>query len=187
MSKICLVDGCEKETRTKGYCKTHYEYNRKHGHPVPIRKTLLERFEDKVLLIPESTCHWWIGVQNGGYGQIKIGNATKKAHRVSFELYKGTIPEGLQVCHKCDNPSCVNPDHLWLGTAKDNAMDMAKKGRQVGPFGEKQHLSKLTESDVIEIRKLKLSYTYIEIGEMYGVYYSTIEKIVNGRTWKHVK
>lgn len=94
-------------------------------------KTIEQRFWEKVEMIPFHECWEWKAYRNNdNYGTFQI--ATKKnvkAHRFSYELNNGPVPEGLCVCHTCDNPGCVRPNHLWLGTMKDNSKDMALKGR----------------------------------------------------------
>ena len=99
-----------------------------------------ELFEDKFIPEPNSGCWLWIAAYNtNGYGYFRTGsmvNRTRRneqAHRVSYKLYKGDIPQGLHVCHKCDNKSCVNPEHLFLGTVKDNMQDCVRKNRQKKP------------------------------------------------------
>lgn len=98
-----------------------------------IIKSLKERFEEKVILIPFSDCHYWTAAINPtGYGWLYVGKETGKrvsttAHRVSYELYKGPIPDGMMVLHNCDNRLCVNPNHLRLGTNSDNMMDLAMR------------------------------------------------------------
>ena len=95
-----------------------------------IRKELHERFMNKIVINELSGCWEWQAAKNNiGYAFIRDGNKMRTAHRVSYELHKGDIPRGLCVCHSCDNPMCVNPDHLWLGTHKDNLTDMKLKGR----------------------------------------------------------
>lgn len=86
------------------------------------------RFWSKVEMIPESSCWHWTGAKNGkGYGVMH--GRTRLAHRFSYELHNGPIPEGMLICHSCDSPLCVNKDHLFLGSHKDNTQDMVKKGR----------------------------------------------------------
>lgn len=92
--------------------------------------TLADRFTDKMIPEPMSGCWLWTAATDGrGYGVIGIGRRVFKAHRISWLLHRGPVPDGMDVLHRCDTPPCVNPDHLWLGTAKDNAADMVAKGR----------------------------------------------------------
>ena len=93
----------------------------------------LARFEAKVSPEPNTGCHLWTGAAiRQGYGYAVVGGKTRRAHRVAFEHFKQKVPEGLCVLHRCDQPACVNPDHLFLGTDKDNAVDRDRKGRGVG-------------------------------------------------------
>lgn len=126
-------------------------------------------------------CWQWTGAKKPkGYGNFAIGGKYHIAHRVSWCLHNGEIPGGLIVCHKCDNPSCVNPSHLFVGTPKDNGQDMAKK--------ERSRTTKLTASQVIEIRKLRVFGLTLEaIASVYGVNYSTIGNICRRKTWRHVE
>lgn len=94
-------------------------------------KPLKERFEDKILKLPMTDCHLWTAYTNPrGYGKISIDHSPQLAHRVSYQLYKGEIPSGMQVLHNCDNSYCVNPDHLRLGTHDENMRDHAIRGRR---------------------------------------------------------
>lgn len=133
-------------------------------------------------------CWLWMGTRlRDGYGQFMsrtLGNM--RAHRMSYLIFKGKIPNGMLVCHSCDNPSCVKPGHLWLGTVKDNTDDMIKKGRN--PRGVLSHLSKLNEQDVKDIRiKHKEGLSYAEIGRLFKVNECTISSIVLHKTWKHIE
>jgi hypothetical protein len=106
-----------------------------------------ERIISKTRTAPGSDCwEWSAGRFNTGYGAFSNGGKTLKAHRASYAEFVGPIPPGMLVCHRCDNPGCVNPDHLFLGTAADNMSDKASKGRSMR--GEKNHTTKLDEANV---------------------------------------
>lgn len=137
----------------------------------------------------EHCWNWKAGKSSGGYGSYSVNGKTEKAHRVSYRLYVGPIPEGMIVCHRCDNPSCVNPSHLFVGTQKDNVVDSVKKGRAKRAFGISHPRAKLTESMVLKAR-LKYStglYSLREIGDLFGVGIPTINGAIHGKTWRHVQ
>jgi hypothetical protein len=103
-------------------------------------ETKEERFNKKYIINDVTDCwEWTAALNNIGYGMFRwASNKMRSAHRVSYELFNGPIPDGMAVCHKCDNPKCVNPEHLWTGTLKQNAQDMVAKGRSGrGMFGYK--------------------------------------------------
>lgn len=130
----CSVEGCERKHGAKGLCRMHYSRKRRNGHTDPLYGlSLKERFHANYIPEPMSGCWLWVGGTNGkGYGQLWIdGEPSIMAHRLSWELHNGPIPKGMLVCHKCDTPPCVNPDHLFIGTDKDNIQDCIKKGRYV--------------------------------------------------------
>lgn len=139
-------------------------------------------------------CWNWIADKDkDGYGYAYLGKTriegTKKyikhrdkTHRLSWNMHNGAIPEGLCVLHKCDNPSCVNPDHLFIGTKKQNSEDMVAKQRN--QRGEQRPLAKVTEEQVREIRASKESLT--KIGAKYGLAFQTVSQIKNRKTWRHV-
>lgn len=118
-----------------------------------------------------------------GYGIIRFDGKVRKAHRVSFFLHHGHWPEPC-CCHRCDNPPCVNPAHLWEGSNADNTRDRDEKGHQRGPRGESHHKAKLSPEDVQSIRASDESHSVL--ARQYDVAHSTIQGIRNGRTWKHV-
>jgi hypothetical protein len=124
---------------------------------------------------------WTGGVEGGGYGSIKK-KGHHLAHRFSWELHYGEIPDGLYVCHKCDNPPCVRPDHLFLGTHQDNMRDMAEKGRRRSGRGN----TKLTKQQVAAIRSRYSpgAVTYEQLGAEYGVSSGAINHIIHNRTHK---
>lgn len=150
-------------------------------------KSLEKRFEEKVERVTESGCWiWTAGLNPMGYGRINTCSprGVQLAHRVSFELYEGEIPRGLLVCHLCDVRSCVNPDHLFLGTHADNSRDMAKKKRST--HGKKNPSAKLTESQIKDIRA-NLHKTNKELASEYGVHKNTIYYIRYSKTWRNLK
>ncbi len=106
------------------------------------------------------------------------------AHRASYQVYKGDIPDGLVIMHSCDNPSCVNPDHLTAGTQKQNIHDMMKKGRHAK--GERQGIAKLNTSDIIKIKELVKTMTHRQVSKIYNVDRSTIGKVITGVNWRHI-
>lgn len=153
------------------------------GQSIPLE----QRFWPKVKKTP--TCWIWTGSKNRlGYGDIRIQNTTLrkryKAHRLSYILNKGEIPGGLFVCHSCDNPSCVNPNHLWLGTMQDNMADMVKKGRQ--NKGERNGHAKLSNKQAREIRQLYKTgdFTQLQLAKRYGISDGQVCDLVNNKTYK---
>jgi hypothetical protein len=153
--------------------------------------TLENRFWEKLEVGGPDECWEWQGCLTGaGYGQIRDGGKALYAHRISWELSNGKIPDGLCVCHKCDNPKCCNPGHLFLGTTKDNTRDMLRKGRGSPPplhIGEGNPNHKLTKKDVEEIReKRSLGITTYALGKEYGVTAANISQVAKNHTWKEV-
>jgi len=130
---------------------------------------------------------WAKGKVQGGYGRLYFRGSMWLAHRVAYTVYTGEIPKGMQVHHSCDNPSCCNPQHLWVGTQADNMEDMRFKGREPNVGGERNAFSKLTVRDVKEIRAwAKLPYTYKQIAAMYNVCASSVGQICRRESWKEV-
>ena len=147
---------------------------------VPLRERFLMQCDRN----NDAVCWEWTGRKsNAGYGQIKDNYRTRHAHRVSYELYKGPIPKGLFVCHKCDNPGCVNPDHLFLGTPQINARDAARKGRSDGfkRLGTAHPLGTLTDDQIKEIRRLAETTTGKEIAARFGISRGYVSQIINGK------
>lgn len=139
-------------------------------------------------LATQGECLVWTGsCTRFGYGHMQVGGVLTVVHRVVWEREVGHIPEGMFVLHKCDNPPCCRPDHLFLGTKKDNAVDMVNKGRLKTPGlrGDNHPNSKLTKEKVYEIRKhLQEGVTQRELSRRYGVSWSAIHQIHKGRIWK---
>lgn len=150
--------------------------------------TVIERFESNVFPEPNTGCFLWAGYQRKkqGYGGFSWSGKMELAHRVSFALYKGPI-KGRHVLHSCDNPGCVNPDHLFLGTHHDNMTDMKNKGRAKSFRGSQHRNSKLKEYQVKHIKaSLLTGVRQCFLAKMYGVHKGTIQGIADGSSWKHV-
>lgn len=143
-----------------------------------------ERFYKHVDARSADECWPWIGYRDRrGYGRFRIPGERnmKVASRVSYELKYGDIPDGMCVCHKCDNPQCVNPSHFFIGTKADNNKDMYEKGRDKHARGEKAGRSKLTSNDVETIRTSKKSLRSIALE--FGITYGHAGKIRRGELW----
>lgn len=202
----CSVEGCESTNyEARGFCKAHYNHARNSGQlqRLPF-KSFEQRFWEKVDKngpihpVLKTPCWVWTACTNRkGYGQLNRGGREEGlvlAHRASWEIHKGKIPEGLWVLHKCDNPPCVNPDHHFLGDVVDNYKDMIKKGRYSPPpesfrRGEKHHSCKLTPSQVISAR---LAFdtgtaTITDLALKHGVARATMHAIVIRKTWRHIE
>ncbi len=150
-------------------------------------RPLTERFWEKVSIT--SGCWLWKGARHPfGYGMIgkTRSNSITTAHRVCWELCRGPIPTGLQVLHRCDNPPCVNPNHLFLGTQKDNMMDCTMKKRIA--YGQRVSSTKLNERDVVTIRQLsKSGISYQKIANEFDISIATAWMAIKRRNWKHVQ
>lgn len=134
-------------------------------------------------------CLEWASSKNhNGYGRFGLNNKVIRAHRMSWILAHGEIPGGLLVLHRCDNRSCVNPNHLFLGTAKDNTHDCMKKGRHMNMTGECNQFAKLSPESVKYMRHLYWAErrTPEELAEFFGCKKNNIANVVYRRTWKHI-
>lgn len=182
---LCSIEGCTYPCKwtNRGWCQTHYHRWRRHGTPYHyVPATVEERFWSKV--DKSGDCWLWTAYLDANrYGHFSIKRCRKSAHRVSYAFSVGQIPEGKQVLHHCDNPPCVNPDHLFLGTHDDNMADKKAKGR--APIGSNNGNSSLVESDVVVIRKIK-GITRWRMAEIFGVHKSTIDRVLANTIWRHV-
>lgn len=149
MATTCIVTGCNGKYRAKGLCNTHWKINKKYETPIPLcwcgepaqtnagnqgasfeckQHTLITRFWDNVNIKSDDECWEWQGIKTtAGYGLMWYDGKLRYAHRIAINL-----ENDLFACHKCDNPPCVNPNHLFAGTQKDNIQDMLSKGRAKG-------------------------------------------------------
>jgi hypothetical protein len=175
VEKTCLL--CEQISIGRGLCRRHYNQHRTAGTLGQFAKvTPLESFLNRI----EKTdgCWLWRGTTNNGYGIFLLpGEVPVRAHRHAYELWKGPIPDGAVVMHVCDNPPCVNPDHLQIGTRLDNNRDCAAKGRR--PTGANHWKFKLTAQHVVAIRNDTRTMAAIAIE--YGTTASTVSRIKNGK------
>lgn len=148
-----------------------------------------DRFMQSIVRGQSGCWIWYRGTSNIGYGVFVLGGKQMAAHRASHLLFKGPIPEGMKVLHKCDVRNCVNPDHLFLGSQKDNVQDMIAKGRRHknGASGTLNASAKLTEADVLEIRRLRSDgWLYKDIATLFGISTQNAHRIGTGQMWKHI-
>lgn len=161
--------------------RVHCSYACSRTVPIEVRLVRMHRAEDGPLDTP---CWIWTGPTLHGYGRLIVKRDGKRrhwrAHRLSFLTFTGIDPKGLMVCHRCDNPSCINPKHLFLGTAKDNAEDRERKGRGRPISGERRSDAKLTAAAVKEIRA---GGSVADLAVKYGVSRSAIYKARQGVSW----
>lgn len=146
--------------------------------------TLAQLLDARSIPEPNSGCVLWLGPERGGYGVVydKCQHRQIGAHRLAFELKNGPVPKGLFACHKCDVKFCINPEHIFIGTAKDNSEDLVKKG--LSKKGHAPYNAKLTSNTVLKIRDD--SRTYSEISESFGVSRGSISAIKSGAQWSRV-
>lgn len=168
--------------------------------PDAAQQYLLDRTEPDT----NGGCWLWTGSTVLGYGSCRVGDKTRRSHRVSYEAFVGPIPKGLHVCHKCDVPACVNPEHLFVATHTENMRDMARKGRsalcvdperakslsrnrrKVFQGGEISHLSLLKEEDILQIRALKGVEMQKVTASRFGITQSNVSMIQTRKTWSHL-
>jgi len=148
-----------------------------------------ERFEQRYEIDDETGCWEWTGtMMGGGYGQMSVNNRNEGAHRISYRLHNGEIPEGAFICHTCHNPPCVNPDHLYAGDAASNAQDAIENGDWPEIRGSDTGNSELTEDDVREMRGRYADgeVTYEDLKREYDVSLGTVSRAIRGIDWEHV-
>lgn len=167
-------------------CYDKYHFIWSQATEEQILERLKMHFEKNV--IRQDGCWDWKGyIARNGYAEIARSKnfSIKHAHRISWMIHKGKIPEGLFICHKCDNPKCTNPDHLFIGTHQDNNKDRDEKGRTIK--GEKVASSILNDEQVREIKNLlSLDHSTSEIAKKFAISTTTAKRINNGTLWKHI-
>lgn len=210
----CVFPGCRRAKHVKdGLCRTHHRQRQKGRKLTPCQEgPLEERFWNYVNKVsptpanPTTSCWLWTGSTNrAGYGRIGFHqdgrNYRELAHRVSWRLAHGADAGDLNVCHHCDTPACVNPDHLFLGTQDDNLKDAARKKRmaagdrhglrkhpECSAKGERSGQAKLTEAQVLRLRRQYSDggVSYGDLAREYGVAHGTIAGIIQRRRWRHL-
>lgn len=185
----CIIEGCDSPRNAQGLCDKHYTRWQRHGDPLYEPPSPEELFWARVGPPGPGGCREWVERRDeDGYGRLRWnGRAEEGAHRVAWMLTRGPIPDGLQVCHHCDNEPCCEPTHLFLGTHQDNHRDMVEKRRHV--FGEGHPMAKLTETEVERIRHLYAidGITQADLALVFGIGQTTIHKIVSGLNWKSAR
>ena len=141
--------------------------------------SLQDRFFARFVKLENGCWQWRAHTDKDGYGVLPGDRKNTRAHRLSYELHKGQISDGFVICHHCDNPGCVNPDHLFVGTSKDNAQDALQKGRAY--VGEKNGRSKLTKENIKEILSSELNG--VQLAKKFGVTRSTINRVKRREAW----
>lgn len=175
----CSVCGSNKVVG-RMLCRAHYQASWRRGeldqHALdkrPISERLLEKIERK-----ETGCwEWTAGMRSDGYGLIWFEGKAQRAHRISYQTFKGPLKRTDVLCHKCDNRKCVNPDHIFIGTRADNVRDAASKDRM--PYGNNHWNAVLSDAQIAMIRSIE-GVTHTEIARQFGVAQSTISRIRAG-------
>lgn len=167
----------------------------KKAHPIkPIiikeseRRSLFPLIYTSVIVDDSECWNWENTLDPKGYGHISFKGQQILAHRLSYSLFVSDILEDTHVLHKCDNPSCVNPDHLYAGTPQDNSNDKISRGRGRWACGEKHNRSKITSDQVLEIRRLYKPgvVSHRDLGIMFGLHHTTVGDIINRKSWKSI-
>lgn len=183
----CSAEGCANVAVARKMCQTHYLRLKKHGDAEHVPHVLTVKEIIAANSTAQGECILWTGVIDAkGYGRTKCRSSKEKlAHRLSYESIHGAIPNGLMVCHKCDTPACIRPEHLFLGTHNDNMRDMREKGRSA--HGVKNGSAVLTDDIVRSIKAtLKDGVGCTEIARQFNVSHSLISMIGAGKRWGHV-
>jgi predicted XRE-type DNA-binding protein len=146
------------------------------------KKSLLERFMDKV----NSDWQWTGGKNKDGYGRIREGDKTRYAHQISYELFNGPIPNGMWTLHSCDDPGCVDPEHLHIGDHAMNQKEAFERGRRT-QRGENNNQATMTSEQVLEIRRLFTDgYAQKSIAILFGIRRQHVSDLVNRKKWNHI-
>lgn len=188
--RVCSVDDCVGRHHAQGWCNKHYLRWRLTGSLTLRQPSVEDRLWNRLSKDPETGCWVHLNRPTGdGYPQLKVDHKPWSVHRLAWTLSYGPIPQGMRVCHHCDNPPCCNPDHLFLGTDGDNARDRNAKGRHRRVFGELNSRAKLTAAGVLAIRReyAPPAINQRTLARQYSVSRRTIADVLGRRTWQHLK
>lgn len=188
----CVIDGCTRpvgQVRRQGWCNHHYSRWQRLSDPLAPNKTLkglslAEKLERGSSISPNG-CRVWQGKKHDamGYARIEVDGRMQYVHRLSWERAHGPVPDGMVLMHSCDNPSCINLNHLSIGTQQENVRDMVRKGR-CDRRGDKANPAKLTWSQVRELRQLDAAgISRRELSRHFGISVSQVDNIRHNRHW----
>lgn len=181
--KFCSVKGCFNKYYAKGYCEKHYANNRRHGYPIKQFYTRPIDFEVNDNGCFNCTSH---NKNEDGYPIVGFRKKQWLMNRFVYTEMFGEIPENMVIRHTCDNPACINPEHLIIGTVQDNNQDMIERDRHVK--GSRCWSAKLDENEVVKIKMMiRDGHRNKNIASKFGVDHRIISNIRHGRRWKHVK
>lgn len=181
MCRHCGAEFTARRSRKTRFCSNRCSWLAQNAH-LTVARRLSERVDRSGG--PDACWLWRGALHPNGYGTLGIEGRTRYAHRAAWEASHGGIPSGLSVLHRCDNPPCVNPSHLFLGTQSDNMADKAAKGR--GPRGETNPQARLTVAEVLAIRELRGLASPTEIASRFGIRRAHVFRIFNRERWSHV-
>lgn len=190
---VCSVEACGRSIHARGWCKKHYAKWSMHGDATTtlrlVSGTVEERLRHHGWDTTASGCwEFRSGAMKSGHCRIRMNGKHVLVHRLSYETWVGPIPEGQLIRHKCDNPPCMNPDHLEPGTHQDNRDDVMARGNPTFKRGSDHYASKVDED---QVRAIRAGYTsgnsLVSLSLEYGLSTSAIKKIADRRSWKHVE
>ena len=185
---LCEIDDCFRRAKSRLMCGTHYERWRKHGDTNVILAGGAPR-QNIEIIHTSNGCHEWQGAATrGGYARRTINNKGVQLSRLILEQKLGhKLAPGMKALHTCDNPHCINPEHLWEGTQRDNMQDCSRKGRFPIRSGSRANSSKLKEDIVLHIRELlSTGWLLREIAKEFSISISNVSMIKRRETWVHI-
>lgn len=186
MRKVRTCSLCSGKHYARRFCRKHYDQKRFAGALSLKHNTRGMSITKRLAFYSKPNhatgCIVWTGSTVArGYGNIRIDGTMQRTHRVAYKIYIGDIPDGMSVLHRCDNPPCINPNHLFVGTTQDNSDDMLSKGRGVFMRGEQHGCAKLTRKTVRQIKRGTMGQR--KIAAKYGISQTHVGRILRGESW----